>query len=176
MMRSWVGVLILVLVPSIASADVLEVCATCAHTTIADGLAAAGAGDVVEVASGTWAECFLEVPAGVWLAGEGPTTVVDGTACGFGTLVTVGDDGGLDSLRLHPDPVDGTGVFFAGSGTAWGLEVRGGYVLLVAGNDTSAAVHVESSVLVGDSNTLSGIEGGFVTWTLQQGKPSAKVG
>ena len=154
--------------PSVASASVIQVCPSCADTTIASGLSGAVSGDVVTVAAGTWAECFLSVPAGVTLEGTGASTIVDGTACGAGALVYVGEGGGLDGLRLEPSPAAGTGASFLGSGTAIRLEVRGGYKLLAGPNDANAIVQVESSVLVGGASTVAGIDAGFADWSLQQ--------
>ncbi len=80
-MRVLGGLIALLLWPSIASADVIDVCTTCSYTTIADGLAAAIAGDVVSVDAGTWDGC-VTVPPAVSLRGAGDVpedVVIDGT-------------------------------------------------------------------------------------------------
>ena len=69
------------LLPASAQAETLEVCDTCAHTTIAAALALALSGDVVEVSPGTYAGCLV-VPENVTVAGDAAfpaAVVIDGT-------------------------------------------------------------------------------------------------
>ena len=152
-----------------AAADTLDVCPTgCTYSTITDALAAAISGDLVDVSAGTWTGCYLTVPSEVTLAGAGPTTIADGTTCGAGALVFVEDGGALAGLRLHPDPAVGTGVEFLGSGIAVGVEIRGGYTLMQGPSTSTATVYVESSLLVGGPNTVTGVDSSAASWTLQQ--------
>ena len=117
-----------------AHAATLEVCDACAYTTIADGLAAAVSGDVVEVEAGVWEECDLSVPGGVTLNGAGRAeTVVDGAGCAQSAVVTVSDGAGVSSLALLPHSLTGTGVVFVGAGSLGRVDIRGGENAVLAG-------------------------------------------
>jgi nitrous oxidase accessory protein NosD len=79
-------------------------------STIAQGLAAAQPGDIVQVAAGLYAETGLNVPAGVSLIGAGrDTTIINGG--NSGVVIYPGHNSVVEGLTIRGS---GSGCFDAG--------------------------------------------------------------
>ncbi len=133
------GMLALAAVPTTASAADRSVCATgCDYTTIAAAVAAASAGDTIDVGAGTYAESVTIDKANLTIGGAGAEATVVTGAVGF-TLGADADGVTLRDLGLTGAAASGSGVRISGagvedvtlaglrvSGKQFGIEVRGG--------------------------------------------------
>ena len=158
---------ILVLFAAEARANTLEVCSTCAYTTIGDALGAAQSGDSVEVGAGVWVECALEVPPGVTLSGGGRAeTTIDASACANPTALVLGAAAAATDLGLRAEPTAGTGVVFLDSGSVDRIDVRGGSVGLATLPGNSAQIDVSRTLIALDGNGSFGVAAVQADWSL----------
>ena len=153
-----------------AAAATLDVCpSTCTYATIGDAAAGALTGDEIEVAAGTYAECFVVLPAGVSISGAGRTeTMVDSQACAASAALQVGDGGSASDLGLLPHTTSGVGLLFDGSGSATRVDVRGGATGVTSGGSSADDVVLANVLVTGDSGTGTGINGGDAAWTVER--------
>ena len=164
------AVLSFTLLPTAASAATLEVCDTCTHTAIADALALAQSGDVVDVGAGVWIEGDLQVPAGVTLqgAGRGWTILDAASAASPYSGVTLGDGATVTDLQILPDAALGTGVLALGGATIQRVDVRGGQSGLASMPSNTAPIHVESTLVALGTAGLLGIDAWHADWSLDR--------
>ena len=159
-------IVVILALPSAARSATLDVCTSgCAHATIADAAAATSSGDLIDVAAGTWSECYLSLPAGVTLTGASRgTTIIDSQSCANAATLTLADGASATDVGLLPHPTSGTGVLFMGGGSLDRVDVRGGAIgLLGNGPGTISARHV---LVAGDANMATGVDTGATTFNL----------
>ena len=156
----------------------LDVCASsCSFSDPASALAAAVAGDVVELDPGTYAGCF-EVPGGVTLAGTGVVpgdVVIDGICSSSSTDPAIALKGQLFNLRVDDahtavaltgmagrlERVDlrasDTGVLVPADSSLWAerVDIRGAEVAVEVEADASA--DIDGLVVVGTGMSATGV-------------------
>ena len=166
-----VSLIVLILaLPSAARSATLDVCTSgCAHATIADAAAATSSGDLIDVAAGTWSECYLSLPAGVTLTGASRgTTIIDSQSCANAATLTLADGASATDVGLLPHPTSGTGVLFMGGGSLDRVDVRGGVTGLGGAGASTDTVTVVHTLIAGDATMATGIDGGASAWTIAQ--------
>jgi len=134
------AVLPLVGAPAIASADTIEVCPSCTYTTIQQGVAAATAGDTIDVGAGAYTGTVTVDKAGLEIQGAGSdeTTLsggfvlnaaADGTVIADLAIVGTGGNGISIAAGATVDDVTVEGVLMEGKGsglrTATGTSMSG---------------------------------------------------
>ena len=158
------------LLPSSVHADTLDVCSSsCTYSTITDAVAAAVPGDLIDIAAGTWAECYLVVPAGVVVQGAGrAATVVDASTCASAAAFQLGDGVAVTDLQVRAHTASGTGLLFEAGGSAARVDVRDGAFGLSSAGGASDLVSLENLLIAGGATMVSGIEGGDASWQVER--------
>lgn len=129
------AVLVLIGAPAIASADTIEVCPSCTYTTIQQGIAAASAGDTIDVGAGSYTGTVTVDKADLEIQGAGSdaTTltggfvlndVADGTTIADLAIVGTGGNGISLAAGATVDDVTVEGVLMEGKGS--GLRTAAG--------------------------------------------------